>query len=328
MSKSPGEFELIARLTERLRHGPRTLLGPGDDCAILTRPRTAQLFTIDSLVEGVHFRLNWGPAEALGARALTVNLSDIAAMGGVPTACVVNLAIRPRLSAHFFDRLYAGLRGAAEARGVDVVGGNVTSAGALAITIALLGNAGSSVMRRDAARPADEIFVTGTVGDAALGWRILAGKLRARGESRKYLVDRFLNPAARLTAGQRLARIKPPPAAIDISDGLWQDLGHLLERSGVGAEVEAAAIPLSPAYRAVAGDNLQLALRGGEDYELLFCARPGQAEDTLTRRLGVPVRRIGKIIRGRGARLVGDDAIPTKIPARVGGWDQLRAPNE
>lgn len=328
MSKSPGEFELIARLTAHLRHSRRTILGPGDDCAILARPRAAQLFTIDSLVEGIHFKLNWGTAESLGARALTVNLSDIAAMGGVPTTCVVNLAIRPGLSAHFFDRLYAGLAGAANAAAVDLVGGNVSSASALSITIALLGDAGSSVMRRDAARPADEIFVTGTVGDAALGWRILAGKLRVRGAPRKFLVDRFLNPAVRLTAGQRLALIKPPPAAIDLSDGLWQDLGHVLKRSGVGAEVEAAAIPLSPAYRAVAGDDLELALSGGEDYELLFCARPGHSEVALTRRLGVPVRRIGKIIRGRGARLIGHEAIRTKTTPRAGGWDQLRSPNQ
>ena len=325
MSKSPGEFELIARLTAKLRQSRRTILGPGDDCAILARPRAAQLFTIDSLVEGVHFDLRWGTAGALGARALTVNLSDIAAMGGVPRACVVNLAIRPGLDARFFDHLYTGLAGAADAAGVDLVGGNVTGADALAITIALLGEAGSSVLRRDAARPVDEIFVTGTVGDAALGWRILAGKQLARGAPRKFLVDRFLKPTARLKAGQRLARINPTPAAIDISDGLWQDLGHVLERSGVGAEIEAGAIPLSPAYRAVAGDDLELALSGGEDYELLFCVRPGHSAAALTRRLGVPVRRIGRIIRGRGATLIGRNAVRMKIAPRAGGWDQLRA---
>ena len=331
MSRAPGEFELIARLTARLRHSRRTILGPGDDCAILTRPRAAQLMTIDSLVEGVHFKLEWGSAEALGARALMVNLSDIAAMGGAPTACVVNLAIRPGLGARFFDRLYTGLRSAAKAAGVDVAGGNVTAADALAITIALLGETGPHLLRRDAARPGYEIFVTGTVGDAALGWRILAGKLRGRGAARKFLIDRFLHPVARLAAGQRLARMSPPTAArnssvaaIDISDGLWQDLGHVLERSGVGAEIEAAAIPLSPAYRAVKGDDLALALGGGEDYELLFCAPPGSSAAALTRRLSVPVHRIGKIVRGRGAILLGANAALTGAAARAAGWDQLR----
>ena len=324
MSRSPGEFELITRLTAKLRQSRRTTLGPGDDCAILARPPSGQLLTIDSLVEGVHFNLKWGTPAALGARALTVNLSDIAAMGGLPTACVVNLAIRPRLGVRFFDDLYAGLVGAADAARVDLVGGNVTAGETLAITIALLGDTGSAVMRRDAARPDDEIFVTGTLGDAAAGWRILAGKLRARGAPRKFLVDRFLNPAARLPAGRQLARIKPVPAAIDISDGLWQDLGHVLERSGVGAEIEAGAIPLSPAYREVMGDDLQLALGGGEDYELLFCVRPGHSDAALTQRLGVPVRRIGKIIPAHGATLIERNAARRKIAPRAGGWDQLR----
>jgi thiamine-monophosphate kinase len=199
------------------------------------------------MVERVHFNLKWTSPEALGARSLTVNLSDIAAMGGIPTVCVVNLAVRPGLGSTFFDRLYAGLGQAAAAAGVDIVGGNITRADALAITIALLGEARGGILRRDAARPGYEIFVTGTVGDAAAGWRILAGKLKARGNSREFLMDRFLNPTARLFAGQRLAGIKPNPAAIDLSDGLWQDLGHILKCSGVGAEVDASALPHSSA---------------------------------------------------------------------------------
>ena len=325
MSKAPGEFELIARLTAKLRQSRRTILGPGDDCAILAPAREPQLVTIDSMVEGVHFKLEWFTPEILGARALTVNLSDIAAMGGFPTACVVNLAIRPGLGARFFDRLYAGLAEVASASGTDIVGGNVTSADALAITITLIGVTRRSALRRDAARPGDEIFVTGTLGDAAIGWRIMAGKVRARGSSRRFLMDRFLQPVARLAVGQRLAKIRPAPAAIDISDGLWQDLGHVLERSGVGAEIEVGAIPVSPAYRAVAADDLEFALSGGEDYELLFCLRPGYSEAALTRRLGAPIRRIGRIVAGRGARLI-DGIGGRKIAApRVVGWDQLRA---
>jgi thiamine-monophosphate kinase len=282
------------------------------------------LVTIDSVVEGVHFKLDWSTPEILGARALSVNLSDIAAMGGVPTACVVNLAIRRGLGGRFFDRLYAGLGDAATSAGVDIVGGNVTSAAALAITIAMMGETRGRPLRRDAARSGDEVFVTGTVGDAALGWRILAGKLVARGSARKFLIDRFLQPHPRLTAAQRLARMRPVPAAIDISDGLWQDLGHVLERSGVGAEIEAAAIPVSPGYRAIMGDDLELALGGGEDYELLFCLRGGDSETALTRRLGVPVRRIGKIVPGHGARLIGAITKSKVAAPRIGGWDQLK----
>ena len=316
--QSPGEFELIARLVATLPQSRRTLLGPGDDCAILARGNSPTLITIDSMVEGVHFNLAWGTPEQLGARALTVNLSDIAAMGGKPTACVINLAIRPGLTARFFDRLYAGLRRAARAASVDVVGGNITSANQMAITIALLGDSPRRPLLRDAARAGDAIYVTGTVGDAALGWRILAGKLRARGAARRHLLASYLAPSARLFAGQQLAALRPAPAAIDISDGLLQDLGHILERSRLGAEIDPQSIPVSKAYNEVMGTDLSLALGGGEDYELLFCTRTRLTERELTRRLRLPVHRIGRIVRGSGITMPGG-----KIPA-IAGWDQLR----
>jgi thiamine-monophosphate kinase len=315
----PGEFELIARLVDKLPRGRRTVLGPGDDCAILARSDAQTLITIDSMVEGVHCNLAWGTPEQLGSRALTVNLSDIASMGGTPTACVVNLAIRPGLTMRFFERLYAGLRRAARAASVDVVGGNITSAQQLSVTIALLGDAPEQPLRRDSARVGDEIFVTGTVGDAAVGWRILAGKLGASAAARRHLLARYLDPAARLFAGRRLAQMRPAPAAVDISDGLLQDLGHILERSGVGAEIDPESIPVSKAYNAVMGADLSHAVGGGEDYELLFCLRPGHSEHDLSRRLRLPVRRIGRIVRGREVRLTGG-----KRP-RILGWDQLRA---
>ena len=325
MSKLPGEFEVIARLNAGLRLSPRVVLGPGDDCAILAPSRARQLFTIDSMVEGVHFELKWGSPPTLGRRALAVNLSDIAAMGGYPTACVVNLAIRRGLSMQTIDELYAGLKAAARKADVDLAGGNITSAAQLAITIAMLGEVRGAALRRDAARAGDEVYVTGTLGDAAAGWRILEGKLKAAGANRNFLVGRFLEPAARLAAGQALARMRPAPAAIDISDGMLQDLGHVLERSGVGAQIDPGAIPVSRAYQSVmrgARNAIGLALSGGEDYELLFCMRPGYSQPELTRRLGVAVRRIGTIVRGRPRiSLVGPSA--GRLP-KLRGWDQLR----
>ncbi len=166
-------------------------------------------------------------------------------MGGRPTACVINLAVREGLDARFFDRLYAGIQTVAERYGTDVVGGNITRADRLAITVALLGEASHGVMRRDLARAGDDIFVTGTVGDSSAGLAILSGKLEARGRRAKFLIERHLNPTPRIEAGLALAKIRPTPAAIDISDGLLQDLGHILERSRVGAEIDAAAIPVS-----------------------------------------------------------------------------------
>ncbi len=325
MKPPPGEFELIERLCAGLPLSRRALVGPGDDCAVIRRPRGAQLFTIDSMVEGVHFKLAWGTPRQLGYRALAVNLSDVAAMGGAPSACVVNLAVRPGLTAAFFDRLYAGLTDAALRAKVDVVGGNITSADQLAITIALLGDVGPATLGRDRARPGDEIFVTGTVGDAAAGLRILDGKLAARGAARKFLINRFLEPTARLTAGRKLARLRPAPAAIDISDGLCQDLGHILERSGVGAEIDVEAIPLSPAHRAAIGGDPELALNGGEDYELLFCLKPGYSEAKLARNLGVSVRRIGRILPSAHGLTLRDRAGISRPLAPGAGWNHLRA---
>ena len=323
--KLSSEFELIARLSAGIHLSRRTILGAGDDAAIVSRPRGNVLLTIDSLVENVHFDPGWGTPEALGARALAVNLSDIAAMGGHPTACVVNLGVRKGITSRTLERIYSGLRDAAREASTDIVGGNITRARELSITIALIGEAGRAVMRRDTARVGDEIFVTGTLGDAALGWRILAGKLKSGADAKKnrgaikYVVDRFLRPHARVDVGQRLATLRPAPAAIDVSDGLMQDLGHILERSGVGAEIDASRIPVSDAYRALMGDNLVHAIGGGEDYELLFCVKPGHSESELSRRLRVAVSRIGKIVRGRRLELIGACA-----PV-VAGWDQLRS---
>jgi thiamine-monophosphate kinase len=322
-SKKQGEFELIERICRGLPYGRRTLLGPGDDCAILAPTRRPQLFTIDSVVESVHFDLDWITPEQLGARALIVNLSDIAAMGGTPRACVVNLGIRKGLDGAFFAAMYRGLGAAARSARVDVVGGNVTRCAQLTITIALLGEVSGPALRRDTARLNDDIFVTGTLGDSALGWRIMAGEYQAHGAARKYLVGRFVAPQARLAAGRKLARIRPVPAAIDISDGLLADLGHILQRSRMGAEIDVDAVPRSRHYRAVAGGRTDLALSGGEDYELLLCLPPGHSPRTLSRRLGIEVHRIGRIVeRRRGLRLRGSDG--RLVPAAgVRGWDQL-----
>lgn len=317
-----GEFELIARLVRDLPALGRAYLGPGDDCAILKPARTLELLTIDSMVEGVHFKVGWAPPEVLGARALAVSVSDVAAMGGVPRVCVVNLGVPRDLAVAFLTRLYRGLGTAARTAGVEVAGGNVTRAGALSITIALLGKLTGAPLRRDRARPDDEIYVTGSLGDAAAGWRILAGRLRTGREARRFLVDRFLRPPDRTAAGLRLARIRPVPAAIDLSDGLLQDLGHILERSGVGAELSTDALPRSQAYRAALGDDPALALTGGEDYELLFCVRPGHSAAELSRRLGVRVSRVGRIVAGGGLSLDG-----RPVGAQPLGWDQLRTPS-
>jgi len=318
------EFELVARLCRHLKLSRRTILGPGDDCAIVKPSRWPSVTTIDSTVEGLHFKIDWGTPELIGARAVLVNLSDIAAMGATPRHCVVNLALRSGLSHKFLDRLYAGLKRAVSDSSMDLVGGNITGADQLAITLAVVGELRGQALRRDNARVNDEIFVTGTLGDAALGWRILDGKLAlAIGKNRDWLIARYLRPSPRIRPGQLLAQIKGAAAAIDVSDGLAQDLGHVLERSNVGGEIEIESIPVSPAYCSVSGPQRHLALTGGEDYELLFTIRPGFSETALSKRLGVAVHRIGQIKRRRGLRIL-HDGQPARIPAEsLRGWDQL-----
>ncbi len=321
-STSPGEFELIERLVKGLRMTRRTILGPGDDCAILAPSKRPQLFTIDSMLEDVHFRLAWGTPEKLGAKSICGQFERYRRDGRQADRMRDQSRGARGLDARFFDRLYAGIKKVAQRYGTDVVGGNITRGDRLAITVALLGEASHGVMRRDLARVGDDIFVTGTVGDSAAGLAVLSGKLKARGASREFLIERHLNPTPRIESGLALAKIRPTPAAIDISDGLLQDLGHILERSRVGAEIDAAAIPVSTAYRTAMGDDLSLALGGGEDYELLFCTRAGLSEKSLSRTLQVPVRRIGRIIRGRQALVRGAEG--SMVP-KLRGWDQLRA---
>ncbi|HEY2665158.1 MAG TPA: thiamine-phosphate kinase, partial [Candidatus Binataceae bacterium] len=250
---------------------------------------------------------------------------DVAAMGARPSHCLVNLGVRAGLSDRFLERLYDGLKRAVRDASMDLVGGNVTGTDKLAITVTVVGELTGPALRRDQARVNDEIFVTGTLGDAALGWRILDGSLTAANHrDRTWLVSRCLKPSPRISTGQRLARLKPTPAAIDVSDGLAQDLGHILEKSELGADVEVDSLPLSPAYRSVAGNDRTLALTGGEDYELIFTIRPGFDEAALSERLGVSVGRIGKIVARRGLRILRAGKRARTAQARLRGWDQLR----
>jgi thiamine-monophosphate kinase len=322
VSESQSEFELIGRLCRGLHNSRRTLIGPGDDCAVLAIGGMKQLITIDSLVEGVHFKFEWFTPEKLGARALAVNLSDIAAMGGEPVACVIDLALRDNLTERFAEKLYFGLKRAARAVKLDIVGGNITRASQVTITIALLGQTRRGILRRDAARNGDDIFVTGSLGDAALGWRILDGQVSAQGSARDRLINRYICPRARLSVGRALGALTPVPAAIDISDGLVGDLGHILKASHAGAQIDARLIPLSAAYRAVAGNNLELAMSGGDDYELLFCMPARGSERELSRRLGVTVTRIGRIVKpGAGLEIRNYTGLADLRTLR--GWDHL-----
>src|SRR5512138_1372885 len=264
----PGEFELIQAFTAALPlSGSGVLVGPGDDAAVVRAPPGEDLVaTVDAVVEGVHFDARFAPAD-VGWKALAVNLSDLAAMGARPLHALVALGLPPGTPAATVAGIARGLGACARAHGTAIAGGNVTRASDLSVTVTVLGAVPEGrALLRAGARPGDLVAVTGTVGDAALG--------RTPGAARA-LALRQRRPTPRLAAGRALAGIAR--AAIDVSDGLVQDLGHVCAASGVGARIGAADLPLSAAYRRAArrlADPLAAALGGGEDYELVVAIAP------------------------------------------------------
>jgi thiamine-monophosphate kinase len=302
--KELGEFTLIERIRHQVAAGPGVIRGIGDDAAVLDLPAGEQLLTsTDMLVEGVHFRRDWGDARSLGRKAVAVNLSDIAAMGGVPRFLYLGLACAGETEA---DDVLAFLDGALEeaARSeVTLVGGDTCrSPGPWLISVTVEGSvAEGRAIGRDGARVGDLLMVSGTLGDSAMALSLLQ-----RGETPEpFLLERHLLPTARLALGRRLGLGGLATAMIDLSDGLLGDLDHILQGSAVEAVIEEAALPLSePLLRCSSGRSaaVEMALSGGEDYELLFCVQPehGAAVNALAAELALPVATIGRIRAGRG----------------------------
>jgi thiamine-monophosphate kinase len=290
-----GEFGLIARI-ERAAGRARgsVVLGLGDDAALLRlRPREQVVVTTDASVEGVHFRFERQSARHVGRFALAACLSDLAAMGARPLGFTAALAAPPELPLAHADGITRGLLDGARRHGCPLVGGNVTRAREVSLTLTALGAAlpGRALTRRGT-RPGDRVLMTGALGASALA--------RARADARRTPLSRV--PEPRLRAGRLLARTPGVVACIDVSDGLSADLAHLLPR-GARCEIPAERLPVPPGFRAgcraLGLDWEALARGGGEDYELLFTVRPrGPGAAALARRLGVPVTELGLVERG------------------------------
>ncbi len=277
MTELPGEFELIARLAA-LFGTPPDGLGIGDDAA--TWPATGDtvaVATTDMLIEGIHFRLDWTSPEDLGWKALAVNLSDLAAMGATPGRALLSIAVdAPRRG--LVLEVARGLQSLAEQTGTRVVGGDtVRSPGPLVINVALVGEADPErLLRRDAARAGDLVAVTGHLGASAAGLALLSNGRGALDPGAASLLAALHRPFPRLAAGQLLAS-RGVRCAIDISDGLASEALHLARASGVGIDIDVGRVPLAPAAVRLLGErrSRELALAGGEDYELLFTFDPG-----------------------------------------------------
>ena len=311
-----GEFNFIEQVRRRYGSTGRRVAGlvrgVGDDAAVF-RPRGGleTIITADLLVEDVDFRLSYTPAESLGHKALAVSLSDIAAMGARPRWALLSVGLPPRVwRTRFLDKFYEGFHALAAGHGVTLVGGDVSrTPGRVVVDSIVIGEvARGRAVLRSGARPGDLIYVTGALGGAAAGLRLLeGGKRRKNGDARRQLIRRHSLPEPRVAWGRLLCEKRLASAMIDVSDGLSSDLAHLCRESHVGANIGAARIPVEPllAGAAIDAEPLSLALHGGEDFELLFTVPPRRAAHLPAQLGGVPATRIGEVVgEGDGIRMV------------------------
>lgn len=283
------EDELIALIASRAKPDARVSVGIGDDAAVLEDGLT---LSVDAVVEGVHFERAWLSLLDIGYRGTVAALSDLAAMGARPLAVLSSLTLP---SGEPGAEVMAGVSEAADEYGACLVGGNVSRGRELALHTTVIGRCDGPPWLRAGARPGDAVYVSGTLGSAALGWRLLA-----RGLERAPFTSRWRRPRARFDLEGRIA----PSACVDVSDGLVSDLGHICEASRLGARVELASVPVDEGFASAAEEveasSDDLALGGGEDYELLFTAPPGSVDASTA-------TDIGRIVEGAGVVVIGQD---------------------
>jgi thiamine-monophosphate kinase len=321
-----GEFELLARIRERLPEGgPRMRLGSGDDAAV-TVPAGATATSVDALVDGVHFRREIASPAQIGHKALATALSDLAAMGAEAGEAYVVLGLPPDFGEEEAIELLDGMAALAVATGTALAGGDLTRSDQLFLAITVVGHASSpeAFVSRHGAQPGDALVLSGEIGGAAAGLRLLHNPDWSAQDWADPLQRRQLEPTPRLSAGQALARAGAT-AMIDLSDGLGADARHLAEASGVKLEIEAEAVPLAPAAVALSrtrdGDPWSL-LSGGEDYELLACVPPNRLEEAAAAvgsEDGTALTKVGEVRAGSGVEI----RLPGGRLLEPAGFDQL-----
>lgn len=315
------EKALIRRVRDRAKKGPgfRGVIGIGDDCAVIPVPRGHEaLVTTDFSLENVHFKRAWHPPDSVGHRCLARGLSDIAAMGGQPLAVFLSLALPRNLPQGWVDGFLRGFLKLAGEFKVGLAGGDTAEfPGGVLADIIVLGSVpkGKAVLR-SGARPGDRIYVTGELGASAAAIALLSGGSKVRPSD----FGSHFYPQPRVAVGRALREKGLASAMIDISDGLSTDLSHICEESGVGAEVQAEAIPVASVGKSARKVELRLALHGGEDYELLFTAAPGKKVPSRIAR--VAVRQIGVVTSGRLIFLSDKNGVRQKLQPQ--GWEHFK----
>jgi len=335
-----GEFGVISWIRGKMPlRDPTIAAGIGDDAAVMKPPRgSVCLVTTDILIEGIHFRLDYTDPLRLGKKALSINLSDIAAMGGAPQYFLLSMGLPPHLPFRWVEEFFGGVQQVADQYKLSLIGGDTSLAQKVTINITLIGQAkAGEVIYRKGAEIGDQIMVTGTLGNAALGLRILeshkgdAGIFRTGDSDLVELIEKHLSPPPRIAEGRLIAENHLASAMIDVSDGLVADLGHILEESHTGARLWISQLPLSEVYRRKApqytSNDIDLAISGGEDYELLFTT-PRKKEAKLLSLFGhsgLKLTRIGEIVdHEHGLRLFLDDG--REYRPRAKGYDHFKKP--
>lgn len=317
-----GEEELIRVIREEFRSGHAGLaIGIGDDAAVFKVSGKNFVITKDLLLEGVHFLRHLHPPRLLGRKSLNVNLSDLAAMGALPRYALLGLGIPLRTKTGWIEDFFSGFKSVAKEQGVILIGGDVTRAQKITLSVTLLGE-GKNIVERGGARPGHHLFVSGTLGDAREGMVLLRKGTRL-GEDKRAdrMLIAFLDPKAQIELGQKLSRLRAASAMIDISDGLSVDLGHLCEESGFGAEIERERIPVSSELLALQKRSFDFALNGGEDYQLLFSVPPERLDTVRRLKKKHMLTLIGKIIKEKGTFLV--DSRGRRKPVQPDTWQHF-----
>jgi thiamine-monophosphate kinase len=327
-----GEFGLIELLATMVSSSQSNLIAPhqhlvvgiGDDAAAWHGDASTQLATVDSLIQDVHFSLSTISWKELGWKSLAVNLSDIAAMGGRPEYALISLALPDNTEVEDVTALYEGMIELAQQFGVIIIGGDTCKSPVVSITATVLGSSQSQhILRRSTAKPGDNIAVTGYLGGAAAGLEMLTNQLQFDPEVTTYLRNAFCQPRPRIAEGQLLVK-QGVATAIDISDGLLSDLRHVCRASHVSARVEVEHLPVPPAVRDNFGERaLELALAGGEDYELLFTTS-AEVISQVKGEAPCPVTIIGEITEGRPGEVSLFDINDKPIDLPEAGWEHFK----
>jgi thiamine-monophosphate kinase len=331
--KEIGEFGLIERLSKMTKQTEdrdkdawrRLIIGIGDDATAYLSDSTIQLATVDSLVQDVHFSLSYISWRELGWKSLAVNLSDVAAMGGIPHYALVSLGLPGSTEVADVIALYRGMVDIAGKFGLAIVGGDTVSSPFVFISVTVLGSAGvknNRVLRRSVAQAGDKIAVTNYLGASAAGLEMLSKHLKFKPKLFTQLRQAHVKPYPRIAEGQLLVE-KGVKCGMDISDGLVGDLTHICQESKVGAQINVDLVPISPAVEVCFGERaLELALTGGEDYELLFTASP-RVINRVKKAIQCPITVVGEITAEKIGKVTLIDSQGKLFNLKKTGWDHF-----